>query len=801
LTEFEQVQRQARRNARQPMTDPPSFSQGGNGGLNLPVPSVVVPQPCQNLPVPSSVVPQPPPPAPNPSTNIPNRAPEGAPTVLQDRSSAEGDGDSDDVPDLIQRQDSLDTDSEDELQEEEPSNSQLDREMRRLGSQVRDRRTNRVINQPPELRPGRTRLQSRASQSGLKFAGTNFYRRDYSINFEKDQWASYGRKANINQKVPREQLNNAFLQKLDWNFITDTLKSADYKAMDRILMADFDFESYTQEDMHPLALAAKANDADNPTWEETMNGPVRKGYMEAAKKEIETLVDMDAWDVVDREEWMNVLPSTWAFKCKRYPDGSIRKLKGRFCARGDRQVKDVDFFSTFAPVVSWTTVRLMLILSLILNLATTQVDYTSAFIHAPIDKDPNWDTLSLEEQARSGVYLEMTRGFREPGKVLKLKRSLYGLKQSPRNFFLHLKGKLEKVGFKSCTDIDPCLFVSDKVIALVYVGDTLFFSPRKEYIDDVLKSLEREEVKIEVEDSVAGFLGVHIERGEQEGTITLTQKGLIRRILDALNINDLPHKFTPTQQSALPADKDGEPPDGTFNYSSVIGMLQYLQGHSRPDITFAVSQCARYMHKPRRSHEQALICIGQYLKLTQDKGLVLRPSSVLNLDCFVDADFAGLWPYEDKQDPSCVKSRTGYAICIANCPIVWASTLQDLIATSTMEAEYIALSKAMKQVLPLRELFQILGKSVGIDDQQLTTFKTTVWEDNNGALTLANMEPGRMTPRSKFYAVCYHWFRSHLVKGLIEVCKINTSEQRADILTKGLKRETFEKVRKLLCGW
>jgi hypothetical protein len=313
--------------------------------------------------------------------------------------------------------------------------------------------------------------------------------------------------------------------------------------------------------------------------------------------------------------------------------------------------------------------------------------------------------------------------------------------------------------------------------------------------------LREKKLKLKLKIQLQVFFGVYIKCDEQQGTITLTQKGLIRRILDALNINDLPHKFTPTQQSALAPDKDGEPPEGTFNYSSVIGMLQYLQRHSRPDITFAVSQCARYMHKPRCSHEQALICIGQYLKLTQDKGLALRPSSVLNLDCFVDADFAGLWPYEDKQDPCCVKSRTGYGICIANCPIVWASTLQDLIATSTMETEYIALSKAMKQVLPLRELFQILGKSVGINDQQLTTFKTTVWEDNNGALTLANMEPGRMTPRSKFYAVRYHWFRSHLVKGLIEVCKINTSEQRADILTKGLKQETFEKVRKLLCGW
>ena len=85
------------------------------------------------------------------------------------------------------------------------------------------------------------------------------------------------------------------------------------------------------------------------------------------------------------EDWMNVLPSTWAFKCKRYPDGSIRKLKARFCARGDKQIEGVDYFDTFAPVVNWTTIRLMLILSIILGLSTHQVDYTAAFVHAPIN--------------------------------------------------------------------------------------------------------------------------------------------------------------------------------------------------------------------------------------------------------------------------------------------------------------------------------------------------------------------------------------------------------------------------------
>ena len=93
---------------------------------------------------------------------------------------------------------------------------------------------------------------------------------------------------------------------------------------------------------------------------------------------------MDTWDEVDRVERVNVLPSTWAFKCKRCPGGSVRKFKGRFCCRGDRQVED--FFETFAPVINWTTV---------LGLATSQADCTAAFVQSPTDKDPNWDNMRM----------------------------------------------------------------------------------------------------------------------------------------------------------------------------------------------------------------------------------------------------------------------------------------------------------------------------------------------------------------------------------------------------------------------
>jgi hypothetical protein len=151
-------------------------------------------------------------------------------------------------------------------------------------------------------------------------------------------------------------------------------------------------------------------------------------------------------------------------------------------------------------------------MSLLLTLATKQVDYTVAFVHAPIDKPPGYNEMTDLEKEQSGVYIEMPRGFAEEkeGKVLKLNKSLYGLKQSPRNFFLFLKGNLEAMGLQQ-SEADPCLFVNDKVICLVYVDDTLFIAKEMSDIDDLIQDLEKTMV-LEVEDDAAGFLGVHIDR-------------------------------------------------------------------------------------------------------------------------------------------------------------------------------------------------------------------------------------------------------------------------------------------------
>ena len=138
----------------------------------------------------------------------------------------------------------------------------------------------------------------------------------------------------------------------------------------------------------------------------------------------------------------------------------------------------------------------------------------------------------------------------------------------------------------------------------------------------------------------------------------MTQKGLCKRIIEDLYVSSRPIKHTPTAKDLLGKEPDGDPPNGRYSYPSVIGMLLYLCGHSRPDLQFAVSQCAHFIHGTKRSHKVALERIGQYLKGTMEEGLVLKPNGSIDIECFMDADFAGLFAFEDVLDPSCVKSRT-----------------------------------------------------------------------------------------------------------------------------------------------
>jgi hypothetical protein len=133
--------------------------------------------------------------------------------------------------------------------------------------------------------------------------------------------------------------------------------------------------------------------------------------------------------------------------------------------------------------------------------------------------------------------------------------------------------------------------------------------------------------------------------------------------------------------------------------------MNYLEKSTRPDISYAVHQCARFASDPKTEHSKAVRWIGKYLLATRDKGIILKPQEE-SFDCYVDADFSGGYhPDEGEDDSSTAKSRTGIFISYASCPIIWKSTMQTTVALSTTAAEYVALSTAMREVLPLMELF------------------------------------------------------------------------------------------------
>lgn len=301
-----------------------------------------------------------------------------------------------------------------------------------------------------------------------------------------------------------------------------------------------------------------------------------------------------------------------------------------------------------------------------------------------------------------------------------------------------------------------------------------------------------------VEEDISSFLGISIET-LQDKSLLLTQTGLINRILNTCHMINCNAKDTPASTTALGSDLSGPPFSHDFSYPSAIGMLMYLASNSRPDIAFAVHQCARFTHSPKQSHAEALLRICRYLKGTSAQGLLLRPTAELRLDTHVDSDYAGLWRQEDDQNPICVKSRTGFVISLANCPLLWQSKLQGHIALSTMEAEYIALSTSMRSLIPLKSLVAEVAASLLDDPTFLTSTYSSVFEDNNGALILATVP--RMTPRSKHIAVPYHFFREHVTNGTVQIFKVASDQNKADLFTKGLDKIKFQALRSLLMGW
>jgi hypothetical protein len=534
-----------------------------------------------------------------------------------------------------------------------------------------------------------------------------------------------------------------------------------------------------------------------------MKQPDKEKFLEAIEKELDGHFKEKNYELFPRDKLPKdalVLPHVWQLRRKRVTKtGEISKWKARVCIDGSKQKQGIHYEETYAPVVSWGATRFFLTLATTNNWTTRQLDFVMAFTQADVERD---------------LYMELPKNFTMPGTkityadkdkyVLKLRKNLYGQKQAGKVWYDHLKERLTKLGFTQ-SKFDECVFYYGKTIFLVYTDDTILLGPDKEEIEKIVKILSKN-FKVEDQGTLSDYLGVNIER-RKDGKLEMTQPTLTLSILKDVGLwengkkNQATSRATPAYSTTiLTSDEGGEDfNDKEFNYRQVIGKLLYLEKSTRPDIACAVHQCARYCTAPKVSHAQAVKRICRYLLGTKDKGLILDPKED-SFDCWVDASHASEWSSSTAMDdPNTARSRMGYTICYAGCPMMWASKMQTEIALSSTEAEYIALSQSMREVLPIMWLLEEVQKRGIKVNAKPCKVHCKVFEDNEGAIEIAKVP--KMRPRTKHLNIKYHHFREEVKKGTVSIYHVATGEQMADMLTKPLDQTLFERHREKMMGW
>lgn len=557
---------------------------------------------------------------------------------------------------------------------------------------------------------------------------------------------------------------------------------------------------------HPLAMvysfAAVRADPDTLNYQDAMRAPDRAKFVEAMYKELNDHIQRSHWTIVPRSsipKHKRALPMVWSYKRKRDPLGNIIKWKARLCAGGHRSMENIDYWDTYSPVVSWSTVRLMIVFALLHNWHMESIDFVLAYPQAPVKTDIYMQPPRVPPDF---VIPDLPKPQSRLTQVYKLLQNLYGLKDAGRTWWLHYLDKGLRARGWIPSQIDSCLYTKKDLILVVYVDDAILLSPYQHLISAEISSLMKD-YKLTDEGELKDYLGTRFVHGA-DGSITLTQPRTIERILEMLGLNPhndriKMHDSPADSQRLLDRELDSPPHDATWNYRSVVGCLSCLQAMIRPDITMAVQQCARFCNDSRKPHSDAVKRIGRYLLRTRDKGLVLRPDTSRGLECFVDADWAGAWQSRSSDDPSFAFSCTGYVIMFAGCPIVWASKRQTLIALSTTESEYIALSSALREVIYIMNLLNEIRQRGFKVNTSTPSIKCKVFEDNRSCIEIATNHKTR--PRTKHLSIRLHHFRSFVVSKQITIHHVSTRDQLADIFTKPLPKAQFKVLRDQFMGW
>ena len=356
---------------------------------------------------------------------------------------------------------------------------------------------------------------------------------------------------------------------------------------------------------------------------------------------------------------------------------------------------------------------------------------------------------------------------------------------------------LKQRGFKQ-SKADECVFYKGKTIFVVYVDDGILIGPDVSEIDQIIESL-KVDFNMTDEGDLKEYLGIRCDK-TKSGGLKLTQPTLIERILRTVGMDGkkkVRRRRTPAKK-VLQKDLGGPRRRLSGDYRSVVGMLNFLCRSTRPDLSFAVSQAARFMANPRKCHEDAIMRICEYLYYTKSKGMTMKTNGK-SFEVFADADFSGGYQKGHTDDPNTAKSRLAYHIMYNGCLIYWSSKLQTEVALSTTEAEYICLSQSLRTTISLMRLFRELEKKIPGFKTPKPLVRCTAFEDNSGAIELAKAP--KLRPRTKHINIKYHHFRDAVGKGDIKIEKIDTKDQLADIGTKPLSAKPFKKLRKRLMGW
>ena len=237
-------------------------------------------------------------------------------------------------------------------------------------------------------------------------------------------------------------------------------------------------------------------------------------------------------------------------------------------------------------------------------------------------------------------------------------------------WYKYLSNKLtSEVGFTK-SKVDEGIFYRGRVMYILYTDDSILAAPTQEEIDEAINDIQEAGLNITIEGDVKDFLGINIQK-QGEDKMVMTQPHLIKQILEGLGMNHQTKskKLPALSSKTLHRHQDSEDFDQSFHYRSIIGKLNYLEKGTRPDISYATHQCARFVEHPKIEHGEAIRQIVRYLIGSNDKGMIFKPDLTKGLEVYVDSNFAGNWNREDSLNKDPARSRHGYFISYNGVPL------------------------------------------------------------------------------------------------------------------------------------